>query len=456
MEAIETRTTHDTTGILGHPSGLTTLFFTEMWERFSFYGMRTLLILYMTAPVAYGGLAFNIPKAASIYGTYTMSVYLLALPGGFIADRFLGARYAVLLGGIIIALGHFSMIFAPLPFFYTGLTLIAIGTGLLKPNISAMVGSLYRQNDPRRDSGFSIFFMGINIGGMLASVVCSYLAQSESFKDFLAALGFNPNSSWHWGFGAAAVGMGLGLIQYLTQQDRLAQIGLREEKIISIHVETNPLTQQDWKRMLAIFILFFFTIIFGTASEQVGSSLNLFADRLTRTQILSFSFPSGLFQSLTGFYVLLLAPIFSILWIRLGDRQPSTTAKFSLSLFFLGLAFLLMVPACLQAASGKVSPLWLLGFFFLLEVGSVMLNTVGLSTITKLAPAKLVGIMMGVWFLASAIASKTAGYFAGLFDESKPAMMAELFGFVSLLVLVSAGILALLMPLMRRLMGGVK
>jgi POT family proton-dependent oligopeptide transporter len=456
LEAIETKTTHDTTGILGHPRGLTTLFFTEMWERFSFYGMRTLLILYMTAPVAYGGLSFSIPKAASIYGTYTMSVYLLTLPGGFIADRFLGARYAVLLGGIIIALGHISMIFVPLPFFYTGLTLIAVGTGLLKPNISAMVGRLYSENDPRRDSGFSIFFMGINMGAMLASVVCSYVAQSKGFKSFLGSLGFDPNSSWHWGFGAAAVGMILGLIQYLTQQGRLVDTELREEEPISTQVETKAITRKEWKRMLAIFILFFFTVIFGTASEQVGSSLNLFADRLTRTQILSFSFPSGLFQSLTGFYVLLLAPIFSIIWIRLGDRQPSTTAKFSLSLLFLGLAFLLMVPACLQAVSGKVSPLWLLGFFFLLEVGSVMLNTVGLSTITKLAPARLVGVMMGVWFLASAIASKTAGYCAGLFDEHNPDNMAQLFGSVALLVLVSAGVLALLIPLMRKLMGGVK
>ena len=190
MEAIETKTTPDTQGLFGHPRGLTTLFFTELWERFSYYGMRTLLILYMTASAAQGGLGFSTPRAASIYGTYTMSVYLLALPGGFLADRLLGARWAVLLGGVVIATGHFAMTMAPLPFFYAGLTLIAVGTGLLKPNISAMVGGLYAPGDPRRDSGFSLFFLGINLGVILAGLVCGYLAQSRGFKAVLTSVGF--------------------------------------------------------------------------------------------------------------------------------------------------------------------------------------------------------------------------------------------------------------------------
>lgn len=427
-----------------------------MWERFSFYGMRTLLILYMTASPASGGLGFDIPKAASIYGTYTMSVYLLALPGGFIADRFMGARYAVLLGGIIIALGHFSLVFTSLPFFYTGLTLIAIGTGLLKPNISAMVGALYSANDPRRDSGFSLFFLGINIGVILAGLVCSFLAQASSFKTWLASIGQDPNSSWHWGFGAAGVGMTFGLIQYLSQQNRLKKIGLKVSRQQDEDLPSPPLSRKDTKRIAAIFVLFFFTIIFGTASEQAGSSLNLFADRLTRTEIVGWSFPSGWFQSLPGFYVLLLAPLLSMLWIRLGERQPSSPVKFSYSLLFLGLSFLLMVPACLVAVSGKVSPLWLLGVFFLLEIGSVLLNTVGLSTVTKLAPGRFVGVMMGVWFLASAMANLSASYFAGKFDESQPKMMAYMFGSIAVVVLVSAGVLALITPWMRKLMGGVK
>src|SRR6266850_2736490 len=193
----------DTSGIGGHPRGLTTLFFTELWERFSYYGMRAILVLYMVAPVAQGGLGFDTKHAASIYGTYTMSVYLTALPGGLIADHLLGARLAVLFGGIIIACGHFTMIFHGMNTFYLGMVLIAVGTGLLKPNISAMVGGLYRENDPRRDSGFSIFYMSINIGALLAPLSVGYLAQGQSFKRFVTGLGFDAATSWHWGFGAA-------------------------------------------------------------------------------------------------------------------------------------------------------------------------------------------------------------------------------------------------------------
>jgi len=456
LEAIEQKITPDTTGIFGHPRGLTTLFFTEMWERFSFYGMRAILMLYMTASPAVGGLGFNNPRAALIYGVYMMSVYLLALPGGCVADRLLGARHAVLLGGIIITLGHFCLTFVPLPFFYTGLTLIALGTGLLKPNISVMVGGLYAPNDPRRDSGFSIFFLGINMGVILAGLVCGFLAQSDVFKAWLTSVGLDPNTSWHWGFGAAGVGMVIGLGQYLAQQKRLATIGLKTDQHGAEHPPILPLNSLEWKRIAAIFVLLFFTVIFGTASEQAGSSLNLFADRLTRTVIFSWNFPSGWFQALPGLYVILLAPLLSMLWIRMGHRQPSSPVKFSFSLFFLGLSFLLMVPACLVATSGKVSPLWLLGVFFLLEIGSVILNTVGLSTVTKLAPPRLAGMMMGVWFLASAIANFTASYFAGKFDENQPEMMAQMFGSIGLAVLIASGILALLSPWIRRLMGGVR
>jgi POT family proton-dependent oligopeptide transporter len=203
---------------------LATLFFTELWERFSYYGMRAILVLYMVTPVAQGGLAFDTKHAASIYGTYTMCVYLTALPGGMLADRILGAKLAVLLGGIVIACGHFSMVFHSLTFFYLGMVLIAVGTGLLKPNISAMVGGLYDKDDPHRDSGFSIFYMGINIGAVMAPLVCGYLAQGESFKAFVARMGFDVSTSWHWGFGAAGVGMCLGLVIYLINQKRLPDI----------------------------------------------------------------------------------------------------------------------------------------------------------------------------------------------------------------------------------------
>src|SRR5471030_2856754 len=215
----------DTHGIGGQPRGLTTLFFTEMWERFSYYGMRALLILFMTKAAADGGLGFDTKKAAGIYGTYTMSVYLLSILGGFIADNFIGARRAVLVGGIIIACGHFSMAANSEFTFFAGLVLIALGTGLLKPNISTMVGSLYTPTDERRDAGFSIFYMGINIGAFLSPLVTGYLAQSESWKARLTGWGLDPLHCWHWGFAAAGVGMTFGLVMYVMQRGRLAHVG---------------------------------------------------------------------------------------------------------------------------------------------------------------------------------------------------------------------------------------
>lgn len=449
--------TTDTSGFNGHPRGLTTLFFTELWERFSYYGMRAILVLYMVAPLSEGGLAFDVKTASSIYGTYTMSVFLTAVPGGLIADRLLGARLAVLLGGIIIACGHFSMIFSSPAFFYTGLVLISIGTGLLKPNISTMVGSLYGENDPRRDSGFSIFYMGINIGAVLAPLVCGFLAQSQNFKDFIASMGFDPAMSWHWAFGAAGVGMTLGLIVYLLQRQRLQHIGgsvrkPKEEKQVVAHP---PLTSADWKRVGAIFIFFFFTILFWAGYEQKGASLNLFAKTLVRTEILGWTFPSAWLQSFTAFFVILLAPIFSWLWIRMGERQPSSPAKFTFGLLFIGLGYVLMVPAAMLTVAGKISPLWLVGLYFLEVMGEMCLSPVGLSTVTKLAPAKVLGIMMGVWFLAAALGNKLAGYFGGFFDASNPDVLVKLYGGIAVGLLISAAVLALLTPSIRRLMGKV-
>jgi POT family proton-dependent oligopeptide transporter len=460
---------HDTSGIGGHPKGLTTLFFTELWERFSYYGMRAILILYMTAPLAEGGLGFGIAEAASVYGTYTMAVYLLALPGGFAADTLLGTRRAVLLGGVVIALGHCSMAFGTLALFYAGLVMIAVGTGLLKPNISALVGSLYAPNDPRRDAGFSIFFMGINIGAAFAPIVCGYLAQSDGFRDALHAVGLNPRSSWHWGFGAAAVGMVIGLMQFLmfwkhaepalstTRHPHQPKHSTSTQTTNTTHsTNTTPLQREQWQRIGAIIVLFVFTVIFGVVSEQAGSSLNLFADRLTHTEILGWRFPSSWFQSVIPLYVIALSPVISGLWLRLGERQPSSPAKFSLSLLFVGLAYLLMIPASLYATHGAVSPLWLLGVFFLQEIGAVLLNPTGLSVVTKLAPAHLAGAMMGVWFLASAVASKIAGFLAGFFDERNTAFLAQYFGALACVMLLASGVLALLIPSIRKLMGGVR
>lgn len=454
---IELESRRDTSGFFGHPKGLTTLFFTELWERFSYYGMRAILVLYMVAPPDKGGLGFQSEHALSLYGTYTMFVYLTNLPGGLIADRILGARLAVFLGGIIIACGHFSMVFSSLPTFYTGLALIAIGTGLLKPNISTMVGSLYGENDPRRESGFSIFYFGINVGAVLAPLTCGFLAESKAFKRFLSWMGFNPVGSWHWGFAAAGVGMTVGLIVFLLHRQRLAHVGgrTRTRKNAPDFVPSQPLTPADWKRVGAIFVFFLFTILFWAAYEQKGGSLNLLAKDLVNREIGGSEFPASWMQSLTGTFVLFLAPFFAFFWLRLGKRQPSSPVKFTFGLLFIGLGYLLMVPAAMLTAYGKISPLWLVGLYFLEVVGEMFLSPVGLSTVTKLAPAKLLGIMMGVWFLAAALGNKLAGYLGGFFDKDNPGTMMKLYGGIAIGLLLSAGILAVLTPKIKKLMGGV-
>jgi POT family proton-dependent oligopeptide transporter len=456
----EARANQLDSGFFGHPKGLGPLFFTEMWERFSYYGMRAILVLYMVAPPAQGGLGFDVKRAASIYGTYTMAVYLTALPGGLAADYLLGARLAVFLGGLVIAAGHFSMIFHSMNTFYLGMVLIALGTGLLKPNISAMVGGLYRENDPRRDSGFSIFYMGINIGAVLAPLVCGYLAQSDSFKQTLVSNGFDPAKSWHWGFGAAGVGMILGLIIFLLFGKWLANVGNRIRKkvvdTVSQAAANQPLTASDWKRIAAIFIFFVFTMLFWAAYEQKGASLNLFAKELVRTEIFGRGFPSSYLQSCTPLFVIMLAPIFSYLWVSLKDRQPSSPVKFTLGLLFIGVAYLLMIPASMLTAYGKISPLWLVGLYFLEVCGEMCLSPVGLSTVTKLAPAKLVGIMMGVWFLAASFGSKLAGYLSGFFVANNSWQLTKLYGGIAIGLLIATVILALLTPSIKRLMGRVR
>ena len=450
--------TTDASDFAGHPRGLAPLLFTELWERFSYYGMRAILVLYMTASVAQGGLGFDVKRAASIYGTYTMAVYLTALPGGLIADYFLGARLAVLIGGIIITFGHFSMVFHSMTSFYLGMCLIAIGTGFLKPNISAMIGGLYRENDPRRDSGFSIFYMGINLGAFFAPLVIGYFAQGETFKSFLSGMGFEPNSGWHWGFGAAGVGMIIGLIIFVLSRRYFADVGTQVKKRSSTKVATAsaPLTTGDWKRIAAILIFFIFTMLFWAAYEQKGASLNLYAKSLVRTEVFGRTFPSSYLQSCTPLFVIALAPLFSLIWVRLKDRQPSSPVKFTLGLLFIGAAYLLLVPASMMTAQGKISPLWLVGLYFLEVCGEMCLSPVGLSMVTKLAPPKLVGIMMGVWFLATSLGNKLAGYLSGFFVANDSSQLVRLYGGIAIGLLIAAGVLALLTPTIKRLMGQVK
>lgn len=487
----------DTGGLGGHPRGLTTLFFTELWERFSYYGMRALLVLFMVKTAAEGGLGYDTKDATAVYGTYTMSVYLLSILGGFIADNFIGARRAVFIGGIIIAAGHFTMALNSVATFYAGLVFVAMGTGLLKPNISTMVGSLYRPDDERRDAGFSIFYMGINLGAFAAPLVTGYLAQSDHWKSVLISWGFNPFHSWHWGFAAAGVGMVLGLVVYSVQRERLAHVGaapapeadgLRPWGKLGLVAlgslaliaamkasDTYPVIiyalfavqiaaiiffalrpDRDSKRMAAILVFFFAAEIFWALFEQSGSTIALFSDRLTRNEIFGWSFPSSYWQSVNSIWVVLLAPIFAFLWVNLRDRQPSSPMKFVLGLLFVALSFALMVPAAKLTAEGKIGPMWLVGLFFLQTVGEMLLSPVGLSTMTKLAPHRLVGLVMGIWFLAAALGSKLAGALAGEFKSDNPDQLADFFWNQALIVGGCTLALLALVPWVKKLMGGVR
>ena len=442
----------ETAGWFGHPRGLSTLFFTEMWERFSYYGMRAFLILYMTAPVAVGGLGFDVPRASSVYGTYTGSVWVTPILGGLVADRMLGAYRSVLLGGIVIALGHFTLALRALPFFYTGLALIVVGTGLLKPNATTLVGSLYDERDARRDAGFSIFYMGINLGAFIGPLLAGGLAQKVD---------------WHLGFACAGVGMTLGLIQYVLGRDRLRPA---MERVAGRVRGTAPVagsparagggaildfTPVEWGRIAAVVVFFAFAALFWAAYEQAASTLNLFVDRYADRTVLGWTVPSSWFVAIQALFVILLSGVFAWLWVRLGPREPSTPAKFSLGLLFAGLSFVLLLPAGAIAQRGGgvlVSSLWLVGAYFLQVVGELCLSPVGNSAVTKLAPPRIVGMMMGVWFLSIAAGNKLAGWVAGL-SASVP--LTTLFGALAGVTLGAAVVLFLLLKPVRRLMGGV-
>jgi POT family proton-dependent oligopeptide transporter len=441
----------DTAGWAGHPRGLSTLFFTEMWERFSYYGMRAFLILYMVAPVASGGLGFADADAASIYGTYTGSVWGAAILGGIVADRFLGQYRSVLFGAIIIALGHFTLAFKALPFFYSGLALIVIGTGLLKPNVSTLVGSLYEPGDTRRDAGFSIFYMGINSGALLGPIIAGYIAQ---------------RINWHAGFACAGIFMVFGVLQYVLGRKRLQVAFDRASAQLKPAAASGPadanagsgwtFTATEWKRLSVIVIFFLVAILFWGAYEQAGSTLNLFADRYTRTELFGFSFPSSWFQSVQPIFVILLAPAFAWLWMRLGRYEPSTPGKLAIGVFAMAIAFLMLVPAGAIAQSGpnvRVSPWWLIVSYALSEVGEICLYPVGLSAVTKLAPVRIVGLMMGVWMLSNAFGNKLAG-FAATFFSTTP--LNTLFATVGVILLITGAVFALLVKPLKGLMGGVQ
>lgn len=474
----------------GHPRGLGLLFVVEMWERFSYYGMRALLILYLVNALHWG-----VAASAKLYGTYASLVYLTPLIGGYIADRFIGTRRSLVIGGAIIALGHFSLAFDSMPTFYLGLALIIIGTGFFKPNVSTMVGQLYTKDDGRRDSGFTIFYMGVNLGAAIAPLVCGWLAEEVG---------------WHYGFAAAGVGMVLGLITYLWGVNRyLPGIGLftRRDPSNAAAVAARAVAEdqhfpvipgligaalgiliavllhggvmgcffgvsigamlgitlggtqgEERKHVIAIFIVVLFVVFYWSAAEQTGSSLSLFADKHTLRQIGSWTFPTSFFQSVNPFFILILAPIFAWIWTRLElfGRNPSTTMKMSIALVLLGVAFLILVVAARHADAGVlVSPWWLVGYYFLQTCGELCLSPVGLSYVTKVAPVRFASLLMGAWFLGNA----TAGWVAGNLAALTAGMKNNLAEFFMIFVWSSFGAAAigiLTVPLLKRLTRTIK
>ncbi|MGB5245707.1 MAG: peptide MFS transporter [Woeseia sp.] len=489
--------------LLGHPRGLATLFFTEMWERFSYYGMRALLVLFMTDQIMNGGMELDDASATAIYGIYTALVYLVALPGGWIADRLTGAQRAVFYGGLIIMTGHFVLAIPSTNAFFIGLLLVVLGTGLLKPNVSAIVGELYSQGDPRRDGGFSIFYMGINLGAMLGPLVCGSLAQSDSF-------------GWHYGFAAAGFGMLFGVIQFQMTKSYLGTAGLEPAHApdpeqdaaghrrgwlmvaagvgivvvftvlaLSGTFELDPvaisrgstwvimgvtalffvnmfmfgkLTPVESKRVIVFIALIIGSAMFWSGFEQAGSSLNIFADRYTQLEFGPITILSTWFQSINSIFIIMFAPVFAWLWVWLAQRNlnPSTPAKFGLGLVLLAVGFGMMIIASTIVASGdKAMPTWLILTYLFHTFGELALSPVGLSATTKLAPKRYVGQLMGIWFVSVALGNLIAGQIAGDFDADN---IGAFPGQYLTIVLTTAGtgiILLLLTKPLKKLMGGV-
>jgi POT family proton-dependent oligopeptide transporter len=500
---------NDDRAFFGHPRGLSTLFVTEMWERFSYYGLRPLLVLFMSAALAEGGFGFERTQASAIVGIYAASVYLASLPGGWVADRLLGLRRAIFWGAVLISAGHISIglsafAHSQVPFFM-GLVLIVLGTGLLKPNISAIVGDLYPEGGARRDAGFSIFYMGINTGAFFGQIVTGILGE---------------RLGWHWGFGAAGVGMLLGLfwfsafdkktlgnigmeptrhpdptIQARQQRNGMAAlfaglgilalvilltamgvitidpqvvgsymlyvlVGLAVAFFAFIFVAGN-LTIEEKKRCAVIFVLFIFAAAFWGAFEQAPTSLNLFAADFTDRNVFGFEIPVLWFQSINSLFIIIFAPVFAAIWVGMARRGAtlSDPAKFTVALILAGIGFALMViPANAIVASGgtlKVSAWWLTVSYFFQTLGELSLSPVGLSSMTKLSPRKYVGQMMGIWFLAASVGNLVAGLVGGHVDPEKLEQTPALFTWTAVALFGSALILGLLIVPIRKMMGNI-
>ncbi|PWJ57736.1 POT family proton-dependent oligopeptide transporter [Dyadobacter jejuensis] len=488
-----------------HPRGLYVLFFAEMWERFSYYGMRAILLLFLIDNIN-GGMGLDAVEGAAVYGLYTASVYLLTLPGGWMADNILGQKKAIWYGGIIIMLGHIILaIPAGSGIFFLGLVTVALGTGLLKPNISSIVGELYPEGGARRDAAFSIFYMGINLGSVLGITIVGYLGQKVN---------------WHMGFGAAAIGMLLGLVvfkfgsaKYLSGYGEVpakkvitaeseAKSGADRKKgyllaaalvvflavlqltgtidmstaqglaqgagVIIVTVSlfyflfilfAGGLTAIEKKRVLVLIVFFIAAALFWSGFEQAGSSLQIFAERHTQRTIGTWEMPSSWFQNFNGAFILLFAPVMASLWIYLSTRglNPSTPVKFALGLLLLGGGFFIMELAASQAVTGQlVSPMFLTLTYLFHTIGELCLSPVGLSSYTKLAPKRYLSQLMGIWFVAASLGNLIAGLFAGNFDENNVDQMPALFNQVALFSVGFGLLLLIFYKPVKNWMGGIK
>ncbi len=505
VASVSGSTARDDRAFFGHPRGLGLLAAAEMWERFSYYGMRAILVLYLTKALHWSG-----QDASRLYGAYTGAVYLTPMIGGYLADRFIGTRRSLVIGGIIIAIGHFLLAVEGMTFFYAGLIAVVIGTGFFKPNVSTMVGQLYAQGDPRRDTGFTIFYSCFNFGAFLAPLVCGYLAENERF-------------GWHFGFGAAGVGMVLGLIVYLLGRDKyLPGIGLAPQHardaetaaeigelaipsygrnatlgalggvivavlasvqtwsavglpawVLSLSglmslaygiiigaaftVAVRGTQGEERDRVWALVMVSFFVVFFWLVFEQAGSSLTLFADRdvdLTRGASLFGldRIPASWFASIQPLCIILLGPFAGWFWMYLQKRrmEPATTMKMVLGLFLAGIGFFLLIFAGRAVDAGdKVSPLWLVAAYLFHSFGEIALYPVGLSYVTKVAPLQFVSLLMGTWFLAISAANFLGGFMAGLI-ETVPSRAT--FFTIPTATAWGAGLLMLLcVPLLRKL-----
>ena len=386
----------------GHPRGLYVLFFTEMWERFSYYGMRAILVLYMAAKTVEknGGLGWDKEDALTLYGWYTMMVYVMAIPGGWLADRILGQKKAVLIGGLLLCLGHGIMAVPNIVAFYTALCLIVLGVGLLKPNISTMVGGLYREGDARRDKGFTIFYLGINLGAFLASVIVGYVGEKIG---------------WHYGFGLAGIGMAFGQLQYVVGFKHLRGIGevaVSPQDGVGV-AEHRPLTPIERDRIKVLLLSFLIVIVFWGAFEQAGGLMNLYTKEKVNRVLFGWTIPASIFQALNPLFIMIFGTVVAGYWYRRRVRSAESSSLFKMAIgtIIMGSGFLFMVAAARQVAQdGKAGMYWLVLAYLLHTIGELCASPVALSFITKLAPAKYASLMMGAYFATTGLGNKLAGY----------------------------------------------